>query len=40
MIAIRIIVRPHQLIYAVNEDKLILLIFEHRKDVYDLCEGE
>lgn len=28
-------VKPYRLIYAVQEDKLILLRFEHRKEVYD-----
>lgn len=28
-------ISPFRLIYAVQDDKLILLRFEHRKDVYD-----
>ena len=28
-------IQPYRLIYAVQEDKLILLRFEHRKEVYD-----
>jgi addiction module RelE/StbE family toxin len=28
-------VKPYRLIYAVQDDRLILLRFEHRKDVYD-----
>ena len=28
-------IKPYRLIYAVLEDRLILLRFEHRKEVYD-----
>ncbi|MGI0085584.1 MAG: type II toxin-antitoxin system RelE family toxin, partial [Nitrososphaerales archaeon] len=28
-------VKPYRLIYAVQENNLILLRFEHRKEVYD-----
>ena len=28
-------IKPNKLIHAVQEDKLILLRFEHRKEVYD-----
>jgi len=30
-----IMIKPYRLIYAVQEERLILLRFEHRREVYD-----